>query len=501
VCKLESCLTWAKWMRRTAVLVAPLLLSVGLAMGQAQPVRLGELGNDVQQPVAAAVQAVSDQFTQSFGTPDNPALTPEEADLFTLCLGLDQTANLLLGNGLPTDYAIPGITSLEDLTAALQQVGTEESAAEGTNVTETSRGKVLLKRLAAVRGGASGVTVTGLSLGVDGDWFEVAGVTHDLTLGRGDALSSPYPNSGAKPLAMPAEPGGAGDKSTLFPSERWGLFVNGMIGFGDKETTVREDGFDFTVPGLVLGVDYRFGNDLIFGGSVGYESFDGDFDVTPTVAGGDMQADLLSLSAYSSYYKKSFYVDGIATYGFADYEMTREIVYPTITRTAKADTDGSQLELTAAFGYIGQRESFQYSPFLRVSHESVDIDDYVESEGGGATLAVDDQEIDSLQSIAGCQFSWTLSRAKSVLIPQVRVEWYHEFDNDSRLISAMFSNDPFREVFAVPTDDPDENYFAVSGGVSGVWQGGKQGFIEVETLQGLEDLTNYVVTAGIRFTL
>ena len=56
-------------------------------------------------------------------------------------------------------------------------------------------------------------------------------------------------------------------------------------------------------------------------------------------------------------------------------------------------------------------------------------------------------------------------------------------------------------VHRVPTDEPDEDYFAIGGGVSGVWQGGKQAFIEVETLQGLEDLTNYVVTAGIRLSL
>ena len=135
----------AKWFKRSGVLAVPLLLSVGPAMGQAQPVRLGELGNDVQRPVAEALQALCDQFTANYGSPDNTQLTPEESELFTACLGLDHTANLLLMNGLPTDFAIPGILTIEELTDALQKLGTEESAAEGTNVAQTSRGKVLLR--------------------------------------------------------------------------------------------------------------------------------------------------------------------------------------------------------------------------------------------------------------------------------------------------------------------------------------------------------------------
>jgi hypothetical protein len=34
-----------------------------------------------------------------------------------------------------------------------------------------------------------------------------------------------------------------------------------------------------------------------------------------------------------------------------------------------------------------------------------------------------------------------------------------------------------------------------------VLKSGRQLFAEVETLQGLKDLSNYVITVGIRFTL
>ena len=477
--------------RRTSTLRARATAIAGLALISATGVtrsgtirpELGDFGNAVQAPVGGALTAICDQFVLNFGTPDNTALTPAEVDLFSRCLELEHTANFLLQNGGPIDSAIFAIDSLEALGAALQQQGTEESAAEGTNSTKVSRGRVLLKRLAAVRGGAGGFSVAGLSLGVDGQFF-----------------GADPPKAGEPPVAMQA-PGNADEQvGAMFPAERWGLFVNGMVSFGDKDGTALENGFEFTVPGLMLGIDRRLGDDAILGGSLGYESFDGDFDVTTTVAGGELQADLVSLSVYSSYHHTKYYIDGIATYGMADYEMTRNIVYPTITRTATSDTEGERLELTAAFGYHGQRDSFQYSPNLRVSHLSVDIDDYVETEEGGLALAVADQKIDSLQSIVGCQLAWTVSRARGVIIPHIRAEWYHEFANDDHTITAGFAADPFGVAFSVPTEEPDENYFAIGGGVSGVWQRGMQGFIEIETLQGLEDLSNYVLTAGIRFT-
>jgi uncharacterized protein YhjY with autotransporter beta-barrel domain len=497
--------TRAKRIQRTVVLVGALLASMAPALAQPAPPRLGDIGNDVQQPVAAAVQELCDRFVLEYGDPANDQLTPQQQDLFRICLGLDQTANAVLNNDLPTDFAIPGIDSEEALGAALQQQGTEELAANGTNSAQTSRGRVLLKRLAAVRGGASGIAVTDLRLGIDGTWFDLAGPTGgsgpDAPPGGGGNAPLPDPDRGATPLALPAAIAGSGESAVAFPAERWGLFVNGMFSFGTKDGTAKENGFDFDVPGLVVGADYRLRDDLILGGSLSYETFDGDYDVTTTVAGGTLEADQLALSAYSSYYGETFYLDGIVTYGRTEYEMSRTIVYPTIARRARSDTDGSRLELTGAFGYLGQRKSLQYSPFLRFSYSTTDIDPYVETEAGGASLAVGDQQIDSLQSIAGGQASWTLSRSWGVLIPLVRAEWYHEFDNDSRLITATFANDPFRVVFGVPTDEPDRDYFAVAGGVSGVLKSGRQLFAEVETLQGLKDLSNYVITVGIRFTL
>ena len=404
---------------RGLVVLASLAVGAVTIVEAQQNGQLGGFGNDVQQPVGAALDGVCQRLLDVIIS-EQP-LTDEQDDLFEVC------------------NAMQGIPS-EDIPAALQQVGTEEMAAQGTNATETSRGRALLKRLAALRSGAGGISVSGLKLGFDGKLLDAGALMHARSasvtpgvIARGSTFEPAF-RSFAAEGAPPA--GGATSTEVLFPDERWGLFVNGMISFGDKDATEREDGFDFQIPGITLGVDYRLGNDFILGGAVSYELFDGDFDTTVTVAGGALQSELLSASLYTTWYSDRFYVDGLASYGQSDLEMDRRIVLPGDSRVAQAETEGDQSELTVAWGYSGHRGGFDFGPTLRVSWTRVDMDEYVETNASGLELEMAEQSIESLVSILGGRFSWTHSMDRSVVIPQLRVEWNHEFDDDSRALTA-----------------------------------------------------------------
>jgi outer membrane autotransporter protein len=220
------------------------------------------------------------------------------------------------------------------------------------------------------------------------------------------------------------------------------------------------------------------------------------------VSGGELQSDLLSLSVYTTWYAERFHVDGIVTFGSADYEMDRRVELPFPgSFTVRGDTDGTQLEATVAGGYTGHRGAFQYSPYLRLDWLQVDVDGYVETGAPGLDLVMEDQSIDSFASTLGGRLSWTHSGEKSVVIPQFRFDWSHEFDDDSRPLTARFASDPSSAFFSVPTDDADPDYFTAGAGVAWVLQGGRQVFVDVESLIGLRDVTNHAVTAGIRFTL
>jgi len=421
------------------------------AESTAQPTALGNTGNEIQQPVGQAMQAIYVRFAQATGGDPDQLTDPGQRDLFLRCSEMVETAEFLdQGDWVPQGERIEEITSFAELDAALQQVGIEELSAEGTNAAETSRLRVPLSRLAALRRAAA------------------------------------------------AGPHGAGD---LLASARWALFFDGTLSFGSRDATSREDRFDYNVPALALGVDYRFEGNAILGGAVGYETFDAAFDNNEsTAAGGDFESDLFSLSAYSSYRLARFFVDGAVTFGWNDYRLTRRVVYPRVVRAAESATQGHEYDVLATLGYSGHLDRLQYEPFVQVMNRGRAVDGYTETAASGLNLVVMDQEIDSLLLILGSQFCWQFRSGSGIVVPRFEVEWFHEFQNASRLITARFESDPFGTLFSVPTDEPDADYFHLAAGVSRVW-GTTQGFVNLGTALGLDDVTSYIVTGGVRFAL
>jgi hypothetical protein len=85
-----------------------------------------------------------------------------------------------------------------------------------------------------------------------------------------------------------------------------------------------------------------------------------------------------------------------------------------------------------------------------------------------------------------------------VVSPYVRAEWEHEYENDSRRISARYLADPNNNRFFVRTSSPDRDYANVGGGVTVTTPGGFSAFLDLDTILGLDDVERYLLTAGVR---
>jgi outer membrane autotransporter protein len=107
--------------------------------------------------------------------------------------------------------------------------------------------------------------------------------------------------------------------------------------------------------------------------------------------------------------------------------------------------------------------------------------------------------VTSLQTALGAQLSYALSTESGIVAPQLHLEWNHEFDNDSRPITARYINDPFNlSTFSVPTNNPDRNFFTLGAGVATVLPNGVSLFADLRTVLGYEDLDIWGITAGAR---
>lgn len=446
---------------RRATFAASILLAYFPAHAQTVPGNLANLPGltAIQQPTAIAIQVVCGKLNAL--SQANEGLPPEQAKLFGSCRKMVQTANEIVDNG-PTTYSL-GLTN-EQLRNAVQGAAPEENSAISNGSINTAN--PVGGRLVALRAGARGFTLAG--------------------------------NSASKTAL--ASGGAAGETDS---DSRLGGFANFNYNRGDLNGSVDEDGFDFVNYGLVAGLDYRFSDSYVAGVALSYNRNEADIDANL----GNIDANNVGVSAYASYYKGDGYIDATLSYSRHDFDTVRNIVVPSsdpinvpgINTRAVGNTNGNQLSLSVGGGYDFRRDTITLTPYARLSYLKLDVDSYSETEPvAGLGLDIADQTVKSLQSALGVRLSKTVSASTGVFVPYGALEWVHEFENNSRSITAKYTNDPFNTFFVIPTITPDRDYFVASVGGSSVFANGISAFVTLESVLGLQRVTNTGLTVGLR---
>ncbi len=404
-----------------------------------------------------------------------------QEDLFGACRSMVQTANDLTPDSEgPTKFSRN--ISATELAGGYQSVVSEETFAPLTISAQASLGQYtsIVSHINKIRKGSFGMAS-----------FQPQGKSFDLADNK-----SGYSYGGA-----------AGDDNGLLSGSRLGFFVNTIGGFGETDRTKRENESDFHSIGVIAGVDYRLLDNLTVGLAGGYSHLNLDFSQNIDVGGGGVDADNYNVSAYSTFYSGDFYIDGIFTYGWSDYEIDRkinilsnsqEITSQTVNRTAFATPEGEQLNASLAGGYNFHSGGLTYGPYVRVTYLNANIDDYSEQGAGGLNLRIDDQDVDSLESVVGGQISYAFSQAIAVIVPHIRIEWHHEYFDSSREFSVSYVNDPNNNSLPLKSDRLDGDYFNIGAGISANFKHGIQGFLDYETVLELKNVESHIFTAGLR---
>jgi outer membrane lipase/esterase len=372
-------------------------------------------------------------------------LTPARADLFTQC----------------TDIISASDISEQD--AAVLATIDDENPGVGTNATEASVSQIqtLSDRLYAIREGSTGIQIAGLG---------------DGTLPYGLAEDSASGSDGGVPGL--------------------GAFLNGLGFVGSQDQRGEEAPYDFSGGGVTVGADYRFGDNVVAGLAFGWIRRDSDFD-----NGSDFQSDSYSPSVYASWFGDDFFVDGIFTYTRTTHDLDRRIRYNVagtpVIRTASSDPNANEYAASVGGGYDFTFDELTVGPRLQVNYLHWDLDAFTESGAGGLNLKNRSQDTDSLTSVFGAEASYAYSAEFGVIVPQIRIGWVHEFQNDSRRINGFFAveNAAPMNVF---TANPDRDYTALGFSLSGTFAHGWSAFFDYETLLDLSDVSLNRFTVGAR---
>ncbi|KAA2285650.1 autotransporter outer membrane beta-barrel domain-containing protein [Arenimonas fontis] len=400
-----------------------------------------------------------------------PAPTPEQQDLLARC------TELIDASIIDPDATV---TAIDQLMAdvALTQANAAFSALQ-------SQFQNLKTRIAALRSGTQGSSFGGL------------------------ALTTP---SGTLSLGLLAQALAGDDASATEVGadfSRWGFFMAGTIGRGEADPGQVEPAYDYDIEGLTMGLDYRYSDSWIIGGSLGHTRQDTKL---PGQAG-SLDTTGWTISAYSTWYRAdSWYVDGVLTWGRNDYELLRRIRYtlPTpgggstsIDQVAVADADGDLLSAAATFGRDFNRGGWGFGPYGRLLYTRIGFDAINEQmlpgvPGSGLGLRIESRDLTSLASVLGGKLTYTHSAAWGVLMPHLQLEWEHEFKDDPQAIEARFLHDPTGSTMLIRGDELDTDYLRIGLGMSMVLTKGRSGFFYYERLMAKDGMSQYNLALGFR---
>lgn len=324
-------------------------------------------------------------------------------------------------------------------------------------------------------------------------------VVHIAGLHQG-GIGMRYPSLPAQQLAQSGTPTGGAASASVSNKNGMGFFINTRIDTGEKDETAIESGFDFNAYGITGGMDIRLNNQFVLGLAAGYGNTSADY----TNSVGTMDMDGYSVSVFGTFYKKDrYYIDGIINLTRNNFDSSRTFTDPNGTvQTANADTEGDILNVGLGFGYEHHDKNITIGPFAKLNYTRVDIDAFTETGAGPWGLIIGDQRLSSFEGVVGMQVSKTISKPWGVLIPQVRLELVHEFENESRIINAQYIGAVQNGINALllqPTDVPDENYFNLSISAAAQLSHGRSAYAQYTALLGHKNLSEHALELGVRW--
>jgi outer membrane autotransporter protein len=342
-----------------------------------------------------------------------------------------------------------------------------------------------MDRLIALRGGARGLSLAGLSISVNGELVPL----QELYAMAKDMLGGGASADGATAADL------LGDK--------WGVWARGNYSFGEKDANAASPRFEANQWALVGGLDYRFSDKAVGGVALAYGGSQVEFDPLDE---GALDTRSWALSAYGSLYAaKNFYFDAIANFADAQYDAERNISYVDgvglVTAGAAGATTGLTLSGGLSAGYDFLVGGLTVSPNLGFFYIDATIDGFTESGAGGLNLIYDEQKFQSLTGNLGLRLTYAWNLPWGVLLPHLRIDYVREFEDDVDVFGVRFASDPNASSTApilVETENPDSSYWRLATGFSTQFRYGVSAYIEYQRLESFEFISFEDISVGLR---
>ncbi|HUR83316.1 MAG TPA: autotransporter domain-containing protein [Thermoanaerobaculia bacterium] len=349
-----------------------------------------------------------------------------------------------------------------NFSSTLERLAPQQSGAQvkmsGQMIASVTNG--IHARLAGVRAGADRFSAQQMQVAVNGRPLPIAMIATAL---------APQEATDA---------GGSGDSDY----NGWSAYISGNLGTGERKPGNGQLRYDIDSQGLTFGVDRLFGQ-TVGGAALNLMQMDADL----SEGNGTVDTSGYALSVYASrggFFSNNrkfdgLHLDGSLTYGRNTYEAERELVIGGITAAdASSENDANVFALSAGTGFDAHTGRTDIDLSLGGTWSRTDIDDLSEDGSGPLLLFVQGHAVKSLTATLGLDARTAFGVPFGTLLPSIRAELVHEFEDSARLVTARFLRDHLNTSFIVPVDEPDSNYGRIGAGLQAVFPFGWSASIE-----------------------
>ena len=262
----------------------------------------------------------------------------------------------------------------------------------------------------------------------------------------------------------------------------------------DPEAT----GYQQDTNGLVGGVDFALNPNATIGGAVAYSQTDVDYDTAPDKG----EIDSWQVGAYGSYGFGRFYLDGQASYASHDINSSRRVDVgpPAGTVVAGADYSADAWAIKGELGTIWRLGRVNMQPSAALAYTNASSDGFIETSSGadGFLLNVAGSDSTSLASTVALRASGQWMMAKTPIVPDLKIGWRHEFDDNRQSFTATFI-DATAVPFTIVSSEIQPDSLVVSTGFTAGVNKNFEVFFDING-QYNADMSATNASGGLRFT-
>jgi uncharacterized protein with beta-barrel porin domain len=204
--------------------------------------------------------------------------------------------------------------------------------------------------------------------------------------------------------------------------------------------------------GVTVGVSYRVNPKLSVGVYTGYEGTYAKYNSGSKLIDNSVRFGLFG--TYGHQDGKGFFVDGLVGGGYNNYQVSRNISFSGINRTANSSPGAGEFDSMVALGYDIKKGNFTYGPIASLQYTYFAAAPFSETGAQSLNLSNSGWNTSSMLSSIGAHAAYNWQLNKSILVvPQINLSWQHEFMQNPYAINSSMGGAKFSNLSSAPIRD------------------------------------------------